>query len=396
MPGPLVTAGASQNGAGARRGSGGNAQQVLPVVPFVRASSEHREPAGIDFTRTLSAGGTQNPGGLEIPAYGYVRSLVLLVTATGAVAGTLAENGPWTVIQDIALTEPNGAILSQFTDGFELMLANKYGGYRDSIGADPRQSPAYSQDAAGNFSFLLRIPVELNLRDALGSLPNQTSAATFKLRVNLASGAAGAGLYSAAPTTQPNVRVVGYLEAWDQPEVSSGGQTNQVTPPAMNTTQFWSTTILPVAAGANTLRLPRVGNHIRNLIFMFTRTAGTRVNGDTDFPDPFTLLLDTRPLDIVNKTVWRNQMYERSGYGGRAAGGALTAALANDSAGGLDNGVFVYDFMHEFDGTYGREMRDLWLPTLGSTRLEIQGTFANAGQLRVMTNDVAVAGSVFV
>ena len=391
---PTLTAGGTQQGTGQRRG---NTQQVLPVVPFIRASSEHREPAGIDFARQLSANGTQNPGNLEIPAYGYVRSLVLLVTATGAVAGTLAENGPWTVLQDIALTEPNGAVLSQFTDGYELMLANKYGGYRDSIGADPRQSPAYTQDAAGNFTFALRIPVEINLRDTLGSLPNQTSAATFKLRVNLASGASGAGLYTGtAPTTQPTVRVVGYLEAWDQPEATSGGQTNQITPPAMNTTQFWSTTILPVAAGNNTLRLPRVGNHIRNLIFVLTRTGGTRANGDTDFADPFTILLDTRPLDTINKTLWKQQMFERSGYGGRAAGGSLTAAVAADSAGGLDNGVYVYDFTHEFDGTYGREMRDLWLPTLGSTRLEIQGNFASAGQLRVMTNDVAVAGSVFV
>jgi hypothetical protein len=89
-------------------------------------------------------------------------------------------------------------------------------------------------------------------------------------------------------------------------------------------------------------------------------------------------------------------MYERTGFGGRAAGSALTAPVAPDAAGGLDNGVFVYDFMHEFDGLLGREMRDLWLPTLGSSRLEIQGTFGNAGSLRVLTNDVAVAGSVFV
>ena len=63
---------------------------------------------------------------------------------------------------------------------------------------------------------------------------------------------------------------------------------------------------------------------------------------------------------------------------------------------GLDNGVFVYDFMHEFDGLYGRGNRDLWLPTLGSTRLEVQGSFGTAGTLTVLTNDVAIAGSVFI
>ena len=85
-------------------------------------------------------------------------------------------------------------------------------------------------------------------------------------------------------------------------------------------------------------------------------------------------------------------MYERTGFGG-----ALGATVpANDTAQGLDNGVFVYDFCHEFDGSIGRENRDLWLPTLGSTRLEVQGSFANAGTLTVLTNDVAIAGSVFI
>ena len=51
--------------------------------------------------------------------------------------------------------------------------------------------------------------------------------------------------------------------------------------------------------------------------------------------------------------------------------------------------------LESFDGLLGRENRDLWLPTLGSTRLEIQGSFANAGNLTVYTNDVAIAGSVF-
>ena len=84
-------------------------------------------------------------------------------------------------------------------------------------------------------------------------------------------------------------------------------------------------------------------------------------------------------------------MWERSGYG-RAHGSVTPAA---DTPGGLDNGVFVYDFMHEFDGLFGRENRDGWLPTLGSTRLELQGTFGAAGTITVYTNDVAIAGNVF-
>src|SRR5690606_16690688 len=102
-----------------------------------------------------------------------------------------------------------------------------------------------------------------------------------------------------------------------------------------------------------------------------------RANGHTDLPDPLTMYLDTRPLDIIERNNVLNQMYERTGYGAKV--GTITPAL--DSPNGLDAGVFVYDFMHEFDGTLGKENRDLWLPTLGSTRLELQGNFGNAGTL---------------
>ena len=58
--------------------------------------------------------------------------------------------------------------------------------------------------------------------------------------------------------------------------------------------------------------------------------------------------------------------------------------------------MFPYEFCHEFDGHVGNELRDGWLPTVQSTRLEIVGSFANAGALDIITNDVAPAGEVFV
>lgn len=387
MPTPAMLGGTAQ---GTTRRAENSAP--LPAVPFIRASAEHREPAGIDISRQITTS-DQDLGVFDVPAYGYVRSIVLVVTATGGAGAaiTAAEDGPWSALKNIALTEPNGAVISQFNSGKDLYLVNKWGGYRHAVANDPTASPVYSAPAAatGNFTFLMRIPVELNSRDALGSLPNQNAAATFKLRLTLGK---GTDVFGTQPTTMPTVRVRAYIEAWDQPESQTAGQTNQITPPAMNTTQFWSTQIYNVNAGSQTIRLTRVGNYIRNLILVYRRGGTSRANGHLDMPDPTTLLLDTRPLDIVERNNWLNQMWERSGSGG--AVGATVPAL--DAANGLDAGVFVYDFMHEFDGTIGHENRDLWLPTLGSTRLELQGQFANAGTLTVLTNDVAIAGSVFI
>jgi hypothetical protein len=350
----------------------------------------------------LLTGATQDLGVFDIPAYGYLRSLILLVNATGGAGGTgvtFLEDAPWNVLTNIAVTEPNGAVIAQFNSGYELYLANKWGGYRSPNGADPLASPAFTVGAntTGNFSFILRIPLEINLRDGLGALPNQNAAATFKLR--LTQNASTAIYGGTPPSPMPSLRVRVFTEAWDQPESLSGGATNQVTPPALNTTQFWSSQIFNVSAGAQTIRLTRVGNYLRNLIFILRRAGTSRANGQIDWPDPTTLYLDTRPLDIIEKTNWLHQMYERTGFGGpigfTGQPGQSSGAVA-DSSQALNNGVFVYDFAHEFDGELGRENRDLWLPTLGSTRLEIQGSFTTAGVLTVLTNDVAVAGSVFI
>jgi hypothetical protein len=389
----LTSAGGTAAGTSKNRGSG---QATAAVVPFIRASAQHREPAGIDVSRQITAS-DQDLGVFDIPAYGYVRSLIILVQATGGTGTsvTQAEDGPFAALKNVFLTEPNGAFIAAFNTGYECYLADKWGGLRDPAGSDMRQSPVYSAVAAGtgNFAFMIRVPVEINLRDGLGALPNQNAAATFKLRLTLASGAANAGAYGATiPTVQPTARVRVFLEAWDQPEQATAGASNQVSPPAMNTTQFWSVQSFNVNAGAQNIRLTRVGNYLRNLIFVYRRTASTRANGQTDWPDPATIYLDTRPLDIVEKNNWTHQMFERTGFGG-----ALGASVpAYDSAGGLDNGVFIYDFTNEFDGLLGRENRDLWLPTLGSTRLELQGSFGTAGTLTVLTNDVAVAGNVFI
>lgn len=393
----MPTAATQQPTGNAGTRGGNKDQRVMPTVPFIRASAKHREPTGIDVSRLLTTS-DQDLGVYDIPAYGYVRNLVILVTASGGTGGTpsatLTESGVFAALKNIYLTEPNGAVISQFDSAYQLYLANKFGGYGHVVGSDPKASPQFTDATSSfaGFSYLLRIPVELNVRDGLGALPNQNAAATFKLRMTLGKVADIAT--GTLPTTLPTVRVRVFLEAWDQPEISSAGATNQVTPPAMNTTQFWSSQTYTVNQGQNTIRLTRVGNYIRNLIFTLRRAGTSRANGESDLmaADPVYLYLDTRPLDIIEPNNWRDTMYQRSGFGGSV--GSTTPAA--NAARGLENGVRVYDFMHEFDGTYGHENRDLWLPTLGSTRLEVQFNAANAGTLEVLTNDVAIAGSVFI
>jgi hypothetical protein len=358
------------------------------LVPFVRASDEHIQPGSVDESNILLAS-AQDLGIFDIPAYGYIRWLYLLVTATGGVDPATAnadftEDGPWNVLQNIMLTEPNGAPILQFTNGYQAYLAHKYGGYLPPYASDPKDYPIHTiaDEVNGNFSFLLRLPIELSGRDGVGSLPNQDSAGQFKLRLGLADSAT---LFTSAPgTTLPTVRVRAWLEAWDQPEPQSGGMANQTSPPATGTTSFWTVQSgISVANGDNTIELKRKGNYLRQIIFVL-RTSGSRSTAETDWPAETRFMRDAFPARYLADTIWLAKMFERTGF-----------TAANEAAGGLDNGVRFLDWMHEFDGGLGRENRDLWQPTRGSTRLEIVGNFLAAATLDVITNDVAIAENVF-
>jgi hypothetical protein len=191
-------------------------------------------------------------------------------------------------------------------------------------------------------------------------------------------------VFTTPPTTLPTVRVRAWLAAWDQPEPQTSGMSNAIAPPASGTTQFWSVQSgITVAAGENTIELKRKGNYLRVVIFVL-RTSASRATGEGNWPAETRFLRDAFPARYYDNDIWKHQMYERTGFTGTA-----------DTAGALDNGVRVHDYAHEFDGGLGRENRDLWQPTRGSTRLEIAGSFGAASTLDIITNDVAIAENVF-
>lgn len=370
------------NATGNDESTGTKDNQVMSV-PFTRASAESREQGNTDKSLLMTAS-QQALGTFDVPANGYFDALIVKVTATGGAgtAVTAEEDAPWNALQNITIQEPNGSTIPYFNSGYGLMLAAKYGGYW--FGNDPRQSPVFSAiaGATGNFTWICRIPIALGRREALGALPNQDSDATFKFKADLA---ASGTVYGTVPTTLPTVRVQTWLEAWEMPAASGGNARNVTEPPAMNTTQFWTEVPHDVQSGIDKVRLTRMGNYIRNFIFVLRRTSGTRANGESDWPEQTTLWFDKRPRDIVDNDVWKHQIYERYGYFGATA----------DTAGATENGVRPYDFCHDLTGRVGWETRDGWLETISSSRVELEGNFGNAGTLTVMYNDVAVAGNVF-
>lgn len=351
------------------------------VVPFVRAAQEHLE-AFMDVTQAIGVSSVPLTP-MDIPAYGFIRGIFLEVTATGG-TGTVAVakgDAPFSAVSEISIMDVNGAPIVGPISGFDAYLIGKFGGYRKA-NTNPRLHPDFQPvQTSGNFSFLLYIPIEVSQRDGLGALANLNAASSYKLRVTVAD---QTQVYSTNPTTNPNVRVRAWLDAWTQPaQTDLRGNAQATQPPAHGTTSFWSKNVVNVNAGQQTVRLQRVGNLIRDLIFIYRDASGVR--NKVNFPTPLDIYWDTRLLRDYQPITWRGQMAQRFNLTG-----------ADDTAGGLDTGVYVEDYMHEFDGLAGCELRDGWLPTVQSTRLEVFGNFGAPGTLTILTNDVSPAGEVFV
>lgn len=363
-------AGTKPKQAAAKAGDGTRKAAPQLLVPFVRAAHEHVEPAfDVSFTPTAASAAL---GPFDVPAYGYLRAIWLLFTTSGGTAGAGALNAdaPWNVLSEVALLDINGAPIYGPTTGYELMLANMFGGY--AWASDPFATPDANTTGVVTFTFALRIPVEIDAWDAYGALANQNAAASYKVRL---TGGTLAEIYSVAPTTAPAVRIRGYLEAWSQPSATDLlGNPQEQLPPGHGTTQFWSKFVKVNAAGQNTIVMPRVGNLIRTIIMIQRNNSGVRTTAD--FPDPIEIRWDARQLLNEPRTYRRSITYERYGV-----------LAANTPA-----GVFVYDLSHDQDGHAGNENRHLWLPTVQATRLELVGSFANAGTTTILTNDVAPAG----
>lgn len=342
-------------------------QRPQVVIPFTGAAHQHTEPIITDAT--LALGAAQQPRGpVDVAAYGFLRNVYLEVIGTGGTigAGVLHPDYPFNLLQNVQLSDVNGAPIFGPLDGFSLLQSNIWGGYTHR--QDPRLAPNYVSTI--NCRFGVRIPVEINSSNGYGALANQNSAASYKLSWSLAT---SAQTFTTAPTTPPNIQVRAWLEAWSQPNATDlANRPQQREPVGHGTTQFWSAFQRGnLAVGQQGIVLPRVGNMIRVLAFICRDPSGVR--SDAVMPDPIQINWDARIL--------RN---ESQGYRIQRQMEMLEAPTARDT------GVFVFPFNHGGPtDAVGDDPMSLWLPTVQASRLELAGVNTAAGSIQVLTNDVA-------
>jgi hypothetical protein len=352
-------------------------QPTIMRAPFVFGAREKVEPAFPDVNATMTTA-AQQLGPYPVAAGGFLRHILLLVTVTTAGnAATVAfkEDAPWSMFDEVTLLDVNGNPIFGPVSGFDCYLSNLIGGYSNQ--GDPSQSSLYSVTTGagatgGSFTFLMRIPVEIVMREGLGSLPNENSAAAYQVRLTLA---ASTNVYSTAPTTLGSVNVKAYVESWTvPPPVTVTGRPQDDQPLGLGTLSMWSKTVVNLSAGSQTVRFPRMGNWLRNLIFIFRDT--TPVRSATVPGSSLRLMWDQYELLNLDPRVLRHYMSERYRF---------TSAQ-------LPTGVYAMDMTREMDGQPGQELHALWLPTTQATRMELQLVAGAAGTVSILTNDVIPVG----
>lgn len=383
----------AQQARGSRPGGQGQGSSPAPsVVPFIRGSGLDRPAVFYDTSGLTLTTSTQDLGPIDVYAYDYMRSIVIRVDTTSAGGGSAVatvEDGPFCMLQNIKVLQPNGQTMYQVSSGFSAAMIHKWGGYR--YGNDLREEPGFTYSTgsgtAPTTSFYMRIPFEINQRSGIGSLPNKNAAAPFKLFLTLNT---LANVWGGSPTT-PTFRVRCWLEAWDQPPSMLDGSPVQTTPPNMNTLQRWTEQQITVSSGNFDARLTQLGNYIRMIIPILRRSSSTRANGESDWPDPVSIVLDNDVKDYVPKETWIRDLYEKYKLGLNTVGTAGVGDVTN----GKDNGVYPYDYCHEFDGKVGHETGDLYLPTIESEQFVLRGSWGNAGVITCLINDILPQGNIF-
>jgi|SRR5215475_2176768 len=364
-------------------------QQARPRS-FLVGTQEVWEGGDYDQTYTV----TNAQGGIPwaLQATGWLRGLYLLVNGTGLTAGTVTADGPFNVFSNIELDDVNNEAIFGPFDGYTAFLTNKLGGYY--FADDPATAPVFAYTgtvSANNITFLLYIPLEIVGRDPIGPVASVNNTASLTLRFSLN---ATASLFTAVTGTLA-IRIRGTQDFyWEPRRADKQGRPVSPEPPASGTTQYWTQGSIAIA-GAGTINsqlITGLGYPFRMYAFLLRDNAGSRANGETNWPDPLVGIKFEANMMISNipKVFWQAFMARQYGY---TSGSADVRGAGSNP--GKENGVYTLNWNDDFFlNKVGSETRRGYLITSPGSNFIFNGNIGGAGNLYSVVNYVAPGGGV--
>jgi hypothetical protein len=232
--------------------------------------------------------------------------------------------------------------------------------------------------------------MEVNSRDALGTLESKNASSPFSLQLTVNT---LANVYGTSGTPDGSATLVTTLieDGYWQPQAAdAAGNPLAQTPIDNGSTQYWVKPSLNAASGNNQLQLTGgLGFPIRTILFEnYSVSSPTRASGQTDWPDPCQLLFKGTTLLNTGKNLWLQRMCQWFNLTATATSAGATAPKF-DTANGLESGIFVLPFNNDFTSHPGDELRRSYLDTNLGDQFFLIGSFGAASTLYELVNYVA-------
>lgn len=368
-----MTATATEAPAKASAKGGKQAQQTVAARPFVTGTRTLESEVYNQTVTQTTATQVLNP--YEFQVDGYLSGALIRVTATTAgnsAAVAFQADGPFSVLQSVIVEDIGGKQILGPLDGWKLYVLNRFGGfvYQADVKANGTFTVTTGSGATGgSYRFVLRVPIQVRKRDAMGSLPNRNASATFKLKMTINTSAT---VYSTAPTAAASINVQIQQNGWatsDNRDYKGNGVST--TPNGVGSLMYTDVETIQLSSGSFNQRMSTFGGLLRLLVFELRDNTGSRAQGESDFPSLFEIEVDKVKMFSRSPVTWENFMSED--YGLNAS--AEATATANTKP----DGIFVLHWLDDFGLAPGAENGFRYQPVTPSTAVQLIGTIGGSG-----------------
>ncbi len=275
--------------------------------PFWTASNWYFEPQSQEILNgSYQLTGSRKNFGIQLDTNGFLKDGRTVFRSAGAVGGTAAPDGSYSLFQQTSFQAPNGSEFFKPLSGWQYLNLQAYG--RPWEG-DPTQW----YDYASNINPSGTIKFAPEIRHTAASLQNMDSRKQYKIQGQI--GAVG-DVISGTNSTAPTISFNSGIDTWAQPDAYDISDVpNQAIPPgvALQIQRQVAVQQLNGASASNTIDAKSLTGDVFRLVMLEVRDSN---NVRQDYlTSPISYTLDNRVLANYTLDALFGQMHDFYGIG---------------------------------------------------------------------------------